>query len=123
MDKNMLVGLWRLALPIPPVIWRKLNEGEGGGDPLAFMSAQHHRVRDYAVLELTRSGKPLAPETIALELQLPLERVAEILDDLERHKTFIWRNTQGAVTWAYPITVEPTPHRLRLSTGELVYAA
>jgi hypothetical protein len=27
MDKNMLLGLWRLTLPIPPTIWKKMDEG------------------------------------------------------------------------------------------------
>ena len=123
MDKGMLVGWWRLALRVPPAIWQKFSDDEGGGDPLAFMSAEHQRVRDFAVLELTRRGLPLPPETIAQELGLPRERVVEILQELERHKTFVWRNPEGAVTWAYPVTVEPTPHRLRFPSGESVYAA
>jgi hypothetical protein len=122
MNKNMLVGLWRLILRVPPAIWMHRDEG-GGDDPLAFMTQDHHRVRDYTVLELTRSGEPLTPERIALELQIPQERIVEILHQLERHKTFVFRNPQGAVTWAYPVTVDPTPHRLTSSTGEQVYAA
>ena len=121
MDEKLLVGLWRLMLPIPPAVWTKRNQGEG--HPLQFMTEAHHRVRDFAVMELTRSGKPLPPERIAQELQLPLTRVADMLDELERHKTFLFRDAQGAVTWAYPVTVDPTPHRLRFSTGEQVYAA
>jgi hypothetical protein len=123
MDKNLLLGLWRLALPVPPAIWKRMDEGGGGEDPLGFMSEAHHRVRDFAVLELTRSGQPLAPERIAQELQLSQDHVVKILDELEQHKTFVFRNNAGAVTWAYPVTVDPTPHRLRFSTGERVYAA
>jgi hypothetical protein len=121
MDQNVLVGLWCLTLPVPAAIWKKMDEG--GGDPLAFMTEEHHRVRDFAVTELARSGVPLTPEHIAQELQLPQTRVTDILDELERHKTFLFRNAQGAVTWAYPVTVDPTPHRVRFSTGEQVYAA
>ena len=121
MDKKMLVGLWRLTLPVPPAIWKKMNEV--GNDPLEFMTEAHHRVRDFAVLELTRGGKPLPPELIAQELQLPQTRVVDILNELERHKTFLYRDAQGAVTWAYPVTVDPTPHRVRFRTGEQVYAA
>jgi transcription initiation factor IIE alpha subunit len=121
MDKNLLVGLWRLTLPVPPAIWKKRDEGSG--NPLEFMTEAHHRVRDFAVLELTRSGVPLTSERIAQELQLPQTRVTDILVELERHKTFLFRNAQGAVTWAYPVTVDPTPHRVRFSTGEQVYAA
>jgi hypothetical protein len=87
------------------------------------MTGDHHRVRDFAVQELIAGGKPLAPQRIAQELQLATQRVVEILDELEHHKTFVFRNSQGAVTWAYPVTVEPTPHRVRFSTGEQVYAA
>jgi hypothetical protein len=123
MDKKLLVGLWRLTLPLPSAIWQRLAGEEGGDDPLQFMSEEHHRVRDFAVLELTRSGKPLPPERIAQELQLPQGRVVEILEQLERHKTFVFRNAEGAVTWAYPVTVDETPHRLRSSSGEQVYAA
>jgi len=121
MDETMLIGLWRLTLPVPPAIWKKRDQG--GGNPLGFMTEAHHRVRDFAVAELIRGGQPLAPEHIAQELQLPQARVAEILNELERHKTFLFRNAQGAVTWAYPVTVDLTPHRLRFSTGEQVYAA
>ena len=121
MNKKMLVGLWRLTLPVPPTLWKKMDEG--GKDPLEFMSEAHHQVRDFTVTELTRSGKPLTPECIAQELQLPPTQVTEILDELERHKTFLFRNAQGAVTWAYPVTVDPTPHRVISRTGEQVYAA
>jgi hypothetical protein len=121
MNKNLLTGVGRFTLPVPPKLWHR--SGKGGTDPLAFMSIAHHRVRDYVVLELPRCGKPLTPERIAQELQLPQSQVVEILDELEKHKTFLFRNPQGAVTWAYPVTVDPTPHRVRFSSGEQVYAA
>jgi hypothetical protein len=121
MDKNLLTGVGRLTIPVPPAIWHKTGEGEGGH--MDFMSEAHHRVRDYAVMELPRSGKPLPPERIAQELQLPQAQVVEILDELERHKTFLFRDAQGAVTWAYPVTVDQTPHQVRFSSGEQVYAA
>lgn len=121
MDEKMLLGLWRLTLPIPPMIWKRMDEG--GGDPLGFMTEAHHRIRDYAVMELTKSGEPLPPQHIAQELQIPQPRVVEILAELERHKTFLYRNDQGAVTWAYPVTVDPTPHLVRFSTGEQIHAA
>ena len=121
MNKKLLTGIGHLTLPVPPAIWHKVDEGEG--EHLEFMSEAHHRVRDYAVMELPRSGKPLTPERIAQELQLPQTQVVEILDELERHKTFLFRDAQGAVTWAYPVTVDQTPHRVRFSSGEQVYAA
>ena len=114
-----------MMLPIPRSIWqRQVAQGEQGShSSLSFMTEEHHRVRDFAVVELPRAGAPLSPELIAERLALPVERVHVILDELEKHMTFIFRNAQGAVAWAYPVTVDRTPHRIKFSTGEQVYAA
>jgi len=90
---------------------------------LAFMTGEHHLVRNFAVRELPRAGAPLPPESISERLGLPLEKVQAILEDLERHMTFLFRNREGAVAWAYPVTVDPTPHRVSFSTGERLFAA
>jgi hypothetical protein len=90
---------------------------------LAFMTDEHHRVRNFVVRELPRAGSPLTPEWIAGSLNLAVARVEAILDELERHMTFLFRNEAGAVAWAYPVTVDPTPHRIRFGTGESLYAA
>ena len=49
--------------------------------------------------------------------------VTEILDDLERNLTYLYRNPEGMVAWAYPVTVDQTPHALTFSTGERLFAA
>jgi hypothetical protein len=90
---------------------------------LAFMTAEHHLVRDFVVREMPRFNRPLPPELIAAELGLPLERVCSILDELERNMTFLFRNPERAVTWAYPVTVDKTPHQVTFSTGEKLHAA
>jgi hypothetical protein len=121
----MLLGHGRLLVPIPGSVWQEhtIREGQQAEDSLAFMSEDHHRVRDLVVVELPRVGAPLPPEFIAQRLGLALDKVRIILDDLERHMTFLFRNEQGAVHWAYPVTVDRTPHRITFSTGEQVYAA
>jgi hypothetical protein len=81
------------------------------------MSGDHHRVRNYAVRELPGIAAPLAPEVIAHALDLPLPRVVAVLADLERNMTFLFRNAQGQVLWAYPVTAERTPHRVTFDTG------
>jgi hypothetical protein len=90
---------------------------------LAFMTAEHHRVRNFVVRELPRVGSPLTPELIAGALTLTAIQAKAILDELEKHMTFLYRNESGAVAWAYPVTVDPTPHRISFSTGESLYAA
>jgi hypothetical protein len=117
---SLLLGVWRYLVPIPRPVWQSQVRGDADLD---FMTEAHHRVRDFVVLELPRAGEPLSLEFIARELDLPPSQVAGILDDLERHMTFLFRNEQGAVAWAYPVTVDRTPHHITFSSGEQVYAA
>ncbi len=125
MNKSLLLGLWRFLLRVPRPIWQQevTRSAIAGEKSLAFMTADHHKVRDFVVREMPRIAKPIPPETIAERLHLELPRVISILDELEKNMTFLYRNAQGEVTWAYPVTVEPTPHRIAFSTGEQIYAA
>jgi hypothetical protein len=124
MKDRLLLGLGRFLIPIPPLLWRRVIEAGARKSRarLGFMSADHHRVRDFAVTELPRRGAPLPPEVIAGALGLDATRVESVLDDLERHLTFLFRSRGNAVTWAYPVTVDETPHHARFSTGEEAYS-
>jgi hypothetical protein len=124
MKNRLLLGLGRFMIPIPRTVWQRAmkTNARTAGAGVGFMSEDHHRVRDFVVRELPRVGAPLAPESIAAALDLALPRVTSILDELERHLTFLFRNERGEVTWAYPVTVEPTPHRAHFSTGEEAYS-
>lgn len=120
MDDSLLLGLWRCTLPVPRAVWQRMVRGDAN---LAFMSAEHHAVRNYVVRELPRLGKPMPPALLSHELGLSPDRVGAILDDLERHMTFLFRNWDGDVVWAYPVTADATPHRVTFSTGERINAA
>ena len=126
MNKALRLGLWKYWLPVPRPIWQgqvrrdALLAREHGLD---FMSDDHHRIRDFVVTELPRIPRPLSAATIAEQLSMPVEKVTGILDDLEKHMTFLYRNPQGEVVWAYPVTVEKTPHRVTFNSGEQIYAA
>jgi len=112
-------------IPVPRVLWEWQLRARARRTKarLAFMSEEHHLVRDFAVRELPRVGEPLTPDFIAGRLSLSVARVESYLDDLEKHMTFVCRNPQGAVAWAYPVTVETTPHHVTFSTGEQLYSA
>jgi hypothetical protein len=102
----------------------RLTEVTSMDDALDFMTPAHHAVRNCVVRELPRTGgAPLPAKQIAAALHLHVSRVAGLLDDLERHLFFVVRNAAGDVTWAFPVTVARTPHRLRFSTGERVSGA
>jgi hypothetical protein len=120
MKDSLLLGLWRCTLPIPRAVWQRMVSGEA---KLDFMTEQHHQIRDFVVLEIPKVGKPLSPEYIARALGLPLARVAEILDELEHNMTFLFRDEQGAVEWAYPVTAAHTPHHIAFHSGKQIHAA
>ena len=91
---------------------------------LAFMTPEHHLVRNFAVRELPyENGRPIKLDRLAATLGLPIARVHAIVEDLERHLFFLVRNEGGEISWAFPVTTERTPHRLKFSTGERPHGA
>ncbi|HUW13905.1 MAG TPA: hypothetical protein VM537_29545 [Anaerolineae bacterium] len=125
MSESVLLGRGRQILRLPREMWEQhlAQVPEHSGDRHRFMTEEHQRVRYFVVRELPFRGRAIAPPEIAAALHLPQTRVETILDELERKLFFLFRDEQGAVSWAYPITVEPTPHHLSFSSGERLYAA
>jgi len=120
MDENVLMGMGHHTMPLPRSLWQRHVTGDA---QLDFMTADHHRVRNFVVLELPRARESLSPGFIAEKLELPVDQVVGILEDLEVHMTFLYRDELGAVEWAYPVTTAQTPHRVTFSTGERINAA
>lgn len=125
MSNKLLLGFWRAMIPVPGMVWKDQVDKSARNtvQKLAFMSEEHHLVREFVVRELPRAGEPLSPAFIAQKLDLPLGQVLEIVDELEVNMTFLYRGDGENVTWAYPVTVDRTPHRVTSSTGEQTYAA
>lgn len=69
------------------------------------------------------NGRLIKVDRPAATLGLPIARVHAIVEDLERHLFFLVRNEAGEISWAFPVTTEPTPHRLKFSTGERAHGA
>ncbi len=125
MRNKLMAGVWRYIVGVPPFLWEKQIEKARHKvkRSTAFMSAEHRSVHYYVVRELPRLGKPIPSELVAQELGLTLEQTQAILEDLETHLTFLYRNSDGEVTWAYPVTVDKTPHAITFHSGEQLYAA
>jgi hypothetical protein len=125
MSDEMLIGKGRGLARVPRETWQR----EIAAIParvemvMGFMTEDHHRVRNFVVTEIPRVAAPISPGTIAAVLDLPPERVAAILDDLEKHMVFLYRSDRGEVEWAYPATAASTPHHAAFSTGERLDAA
>lgn len=91
---------------------------------LAFMTPEHHMVRNFAVREmLYESERPIKVDRLAATVGLPLPKVQAIVEELERHLFFLVRNEAGEISWAFPVTTDPTAHRLKFSTGERAHGA
>ena len=125
MKDNVLIGQGATLLSLPNEEWQKNMAGvsEIIGGRLAFMTDDHHRVRYYVVREMPRYRRPIPPQAIADDLDLSLNQVVSLLGDLEKNLTFLYRNPEGKVTWAYPVTCDQTPHQVTFSSGEIINAA
>ncbi len=125
MGQSILLGQNQQLQKVPQAMWKQhlAQVPEHAPARLSFMTEAHQRVRNFVVKELALRQQPLEPKYISENLDLPLDQVTRILDELEKKLFFLVRNGQGAVTWAYPVTVEVTPHRLSFDSGEKLYAA
>ncbi len=125
MGNELMTGVWRYLLGVPPFLWEKRIEKAKHRvrESTRFMTPEHRLVHHFVVRELVRTTEPLPPETIARELDLPIGRTVAILRELEERLTFLYRNPEGHVVWAYPVTVEKTPHAITFDSGETLYGA
>lgn len=125
MGESILLGRGQKILEIPQATWKQhlTQIPQHSQSRLSFMTDTHHQIRYFVVKELVNIQKPIEPEFISENLHLPLEQVKTILEELERKLFFLVKNAQGAVAWAYPVTVEKTPHKMVFSSGEHLYGA
>jgi hypothetical protein len=125
MGNTILLGREKEIHHVPEEMWKQhlAQTPQHGQQRLSFMTEAHHQVRYFVVCEMVKAQKPIEPEFISDKLQMPLERVNRILDELEEKLFFLVRNEHKAVSWAYPFTVEATPHKLIFNSGERLYAA
>ena len=125
MEETILLGQGSQIQEVSQATWKQhlAQIPEFAPGRLSFMTDTHHQVRNFVVVELVKRGQPIEPQLIAERLKLPPDRVKAILDELEKQLTFLVRDKRGAVAWAYPVTVEVTPHRLSFNSGERLYAA
>ncbi len=125
MEEKILIGRDQEILEIPQATWKQglAHIPQHSLSRLSFMTHAHHRIRYFVVEEMVNTQKPIEPEFISEGLNMPLDLVKPILEELERNLFFLVRNDQGAVAWAFPVTVEDTPHKMVFRGGERLYGA
>lgn len=125
MKNKLMLGLWRHIIKVPPFLWQKqIDKGKRKFEKeYGSLSEEKRLIHHFVVKELPYYGKPLSAELISDRLGFPVDHVINALDYLEKRMTFLYRNRDGEVVWAYPVTVDKTPHRITFDTGEKLYAA
>jgi len=123
--RRVLLGFKRRMVPVPWFLFTRilLRGAKKTKRVLGGLDEEHRRVHHFVVKRLPSLARPMPPEFVADRLKLDEARVIQILDELERRLIFLFRPGGRDVVWAYPITAEPTPHRLAFSSGERLWAA
>lgn len=125
MSRQIIVGEGRELRKVPDDDFvNAINRlPERMAERLAFMSRDHHTVRDFVAREMPRQRRPVSPRQIASVTGLDVRSVSAVLSDLEKHLFFLVRNAEGDVNWAFPVTTDATAHRLSFSSGEKIFGA
>ena len=125
MSGQVLIGRGRDIHSMPDDDFLKAMDRlpKGIASRLAFMSRDHHAVRDFVVREMPRQNRAISPMRIAATTGMMLSRVIQLLGELEAHLFFLVRDAAGNASWAFPVTIDRTAHRLSFSTGEKTFGA
>ena len=126
METTVLIGRENKIVKIPESKWREelAKAPKFFASRLAFMTRDHHRVRNLVVSEIPRNhGEPLRVDALSRKLSLRSAELDKILDDLERNLFFLVRDDAGSVMWAFPVTAADTGHRVSFRSGESTFAA
>ena len=125
LEGHVQLGVGRFTLPMPAFIIRKMvRSGVKKAEIKAGrFSPMKRRIHHWVVKKLPEKQAPISAAQIAADLGYDLNTVAGIVDELEAEKTFLYRHNAEAINWAYPVTVESTPHHITFGSGESVYAA
>jgi len=124
MTRGVLLGFFRWILPVPAGCWDKKFDGmlQQLKEKDKFMTGEHRTLYGFAIMRLVETVKSLTSEEAAQKLNLPLERVNQLLDELEKRAGVITRHADGAIVSAGPVTLDKTSQRLVLSLGEEIQA-
>jgi hypothetical protein len=112
-------------IPIPWLVFKRILRGgvKKTKSVLGGLDDEQRRVHHFVVKKLPVLARPMSPDYIASGLKLDKAKVIQILDELERRLIYLFRPEGRDVVWAYPVTAEPTPHKLIFSSGERSWAA
>ena len=91
--ERVLLGFKRHTVPIPQALFRRAMKAGANKTHrvLGGVDDRQRRVHHFVVRDLPRLAEPMPPEHIAGALGMDLQRVIEIVDELERRLIFLFR--------------------------------
>jgi hypothetical protein len=121
----MKIRIGRFFVPVPDPLTQFLvvKESARWARIFAALSPMDAKVRQLAVQHLPAAHGPLSAAALVELAGLTFEEVRGSLDRLHRLLGFLAVDDDGAVTWAYPVSADNTPHQLTFETGERMTAA
>ena len=124
-ENKILIGVGHKIIPAPMfmLIRETARMAKNREARMGKMTEEKRRIHHFVVRELPNAGQPISLAFIAQRLEMPVDRVGTLVDEMERDKTFFNRYHSEGINWAYPVTVDNTPHHVTFSTGEQVNAA
>lgn len=125
LKRQVFIGIGRFMIPLPLALIKKAIRSTADAicRTTADVSEEERRVHRFVVMTMTETNEPVTSEHIAAKLDLPLDRVRQIVDKLEGMKVFFYRYNSQGINWAYPVTTENVVHKMTFSTGEQCRAA
>ena len=125
LERKAFIGIWRFMIPLPQaIVSRDITKTAGAiCRKTADVSEEERELHRFVVRTVTDTNEPVPLGNIAQKLDMPLDRVKEIVGRLEQMKVFFYRYENPGINWAYPVTAEDTGHKLTFSTGEQCTAA
>ena len=125
LKRKTFIGIWRFMIPVPQALLKNLPRkmADSVCRKTADVSEEERKVHRFVVMTMTDTNEPVTLEYIAEKLDMPLDRVKDIVDKLEEMKVFFYRYNSQGINWAYPVTAENSVYKMTFSTGEQCNAA
>ncbi len=125
LKSKIFIGIWRFMIPLPQALFKKdvRKMADAICSKTVDVSAEERQVHRFIVMTMTETNEAVSLEYIAEKLDMPLDRVRDIVDKLEEMKVFLYRYNSQGINWAYPVTAENSGHKTTFSTGEQCNAA
>lgn len=123
--RKVFIGTGRFMLPLPLALIKKAirDMADAICETTVDVSEEERSLHRFVVKTMTETNEPVTSEHIAAKLDMPLDRVRQIVDKLEGMKVFFYRYNSQGINWAYPVTAEDVIHKMTFNTGEQCYAA